>query len=344
MSQSTVDLITEAGKRKWTEPRKKGVDDKLIDGMQSYYITKRKKLEHGTAQHQEPDLETISVCSDLSARSVGLWEEEDDSDRAPFQAESMNDGSAKKDRLVAWQAHSLIHLLKSIVAFRDSKASKMDCFDLSRGSTILDEVKEVINLPDFDHNRHTRLKNCQSINLGKTIEQQVHSLVRQISCLYRDNPFHNFEHACHVTMAAHKLLDRVVTPEDVDYQRKSSRKLALDLHNYTFGITSDPLTHFAVVFSALIHDADHTGVGNKQLAIEVPVLAKRYQNQCIAEQHSVEIGWQVLMQPEFTDLQKCLFAAPEEYKRFRQLVVNSVVATDIFDQELVALRNARWKR
>jgi hypothetical protein len=50
----------------------------------------------------------------------------------------------------------------------------------------------------------------------------------------------------HVTMATNKFLNRIVIPEDVDYERESS-DIASDLHAYTYGITSDPLTQFAIV-------------------------------------------------------------------------------------------------
>jgi hypothetical protein len=86
-------------------------------------------------------------------------------------------------------------------------------------------------------------------------------------------------------MSANKLLNRIVIPENVDYQRES-KAIASDLHDYTYGITSDPLTQFAIVFSALIHDVDHSGVPNGQLAVENPELAQLYKNQSIAEQVS----------------------------------------------------------
>lgn len=40
-----------------------------------------------------------------------------------------------------------------------------------------------------------------------------------------------------------------------------------------------PLTQFAVVFSALIHDVDHPGVPNAQLVLEQTSSAKHYKNQ-----------------------------------------------------------------
>ena len=97
--------------------------------------------------------------------------------------------------------------------------------------------------------------------------------------MYRDNNFHNFEHASHVTQSVTKLLARVVTPESIDYNNMKYKKEGeAKLHEYTYGITSDPLTQFACAFSALIHDVDHTGVPNVQLIKEDKTLAELYRN------------------------------------------------------------------
>ena len=66
-----------------------------------------------------------------------------------------------------------------------------------------------------------------------------------------DNSFHNFEHASHVLASVKKLLTRIVA------NNSNSHKVGLglvDMSGNSYGITSDPLTQFAVVFSALIHD------------------------------------------------------------------------------------------
>jgi hypothetical protein len=44
------------------------------------------------------------------------------------------------------------------------------------------------------------------------------------------------------------------------------------------------------------------------------------------------------------DLRGCIYRTQEELDRFRQMVVNSVFATEFFDQELRRDRNKRWKR
>jgi len=73
-------------------------------------------------------------------------------------------------------------------------------------------------------------------------------------------------------------------------------------------------------------------------------LAIRYKNLSIAEQNSVDISWQLLMTSEYDALRACIYSSPSELRRFRQLVVNSVMATDICDKELNALRKNRWSK
>ena len=50
------------------------------------------------------------------------------------------------------------------------------------------------------------------------------------------------------------------------------------------------------------------------------------------------------MDVDFRALRNAICVNEEEQKRFRHLVVNSVLATDIVDKELKNLRNARWDR
>jgi 3'5'-cyclic nucleotide phosphodiesterase len=72
---------------------------------------------------------------------------------------------------------------------------------------------------------------------------------------------HNFEHASHVTMSSIKLLSRIIAPSDHYTEGVTPNKDdASSLHDHTYGITSDPLTQFSCVLSALIHDLDHPGM------------------------------------------------------------------------------------
>jgi hypothetical protein len=63
-------------------------------------------------------------------------------------------------------------------------------------------------------------------------------------------------------------------------------------------ITSDPLTQFAVISSALIYDVEHPGVPNAQLVKETSNLACKYNNnKSVAEPNSVDTACNLLMKP-----------------------------------------------
>ena len=50
------------------------------------------------------------------------------------------------------------------------------------------------------------------------------------------------------------------------------------------------------------------------------------------------------MKEECRELRQAIYKTEAEFKRFRQLVVNAVLATDIMDKELKTLRNNRWEK
>jgi hypothetical protein len=148
-------------------------------------------------------------------------------------------------------------------------------------------------------------------------------------------------------MSVCKLLSRVVTPKSsIDYANMAVQNASGgdELHKYTYGITSDPICQFACAFSALIHDVDHPGVPNATLVQEKAGMATMYNNKSCAEQNSLDLAWGLLMEPQYAELRKCIYQNQEEKARFRHLLVNSVMATDIADRELGAARKARWAK
>ena len=146
-------------------------------------------------------------------------------------------------------------------------------------------------------------------------------------------------------MSVTKLLSRIVAPTELDLDSDDPGAACLaTLHDHTYGITSDPLTQFACAFSALIHDLDHTGAPNAQLIKEGSELAAMYDNRSVAEQNSLDLAWDLLCEPEFSHLRCAICATKDELSRFRQLIVNAVMATDIADKDLKVLRNNRWDK
>jgi 3'5'-cyclic nucleotide phosphodiesterase len=280
----------------------------------------------------------------------------------------VNQSTDKMNRLVSWNVEILARLLKGVLTRRNNagalskKASKKWLTPLrnpendkaSTGTIVMDEVKEIILLPEFDaataQRAHAEMS--ESVELPEALAIELRDYVMTISSLYRENPFHNFEHASHVAMSVVKLLSRIVSPSDIEVvigdrgtnEEELQAEYAKTLHNLTYGITSDPLTHFACVFSALIHDVDHAGVPNTDLLKEKPALGRMYKNKSVAEQNSVDIAWELLMTDSFTNLRAAIYQTDTEKAHFRQLVVNVVMATDIMDKDLKAQRDARWDR
>ena len=73
-------------------------------------------------------------------------------------------------------------------------------------------------------------------------------------------------------------------------------------------------------------------------------MAEHYGNRSIAEQNSLDLSWNLLMESSFDDLRKYLFHSSDELLHFRELVVNSVMATEILDKDLKGMRNGRWEK
>ena len=334
LSQETADLLKEAGKESWVAPRDGVVVAKGKGEMQTFWLL----TKDGDVFAHTPDGVAIKSTRKTSQRQLVK-------NIIPAQM-AVN---PKIDRLVDWNVDVLKRLLKLIMAKRVAKydpnytpqideVAKTEGNILLKDGMALDEVVEIVELPKFDAKTQRSQPDPNTMEISSQVIQQLREFVENIACMYRQNSFHNFEHASHVTMSVSKLLSRIVAP-DIDYEDED---VEASLHDHTYGITSDPLTQFAVVIAALIHDVDHVGVPNFILMQENQNLAATYKNKSIAEQNSVDLAWETLMEPRFSDLRNCIYGDVTELNRFRQLVVQTVLATDIFDKELQTLRKSRW--
>eukprot|EP00580_Thalassiosira_gravida_P018194 CAMPEP_0201658298 /NCGR_PEP_ID=MMETSP0494-20130426/1233_1 /ASSEMBLY_ACC=CAM_ASM_000839 /TAXON_ID=420259 /ORGANISM="Thalassiosira gravida, Strain GMp14c1" /LENGTH=499 /DNA_ID=CAMNT_0048135269 /DNA_START=33 /DNA_END=1528 /DNA_ORIENTATION=+ len=143
----------------------------------------------------------------------------------------------------------------------------------------------------------------------------------------------------------------------------------------TFGIKSDPLSQLALLFSALVHDVDHTGISNRQLVLEMDDLAILYNDQSAAEQRSLAVAFRTLKGRGYGELREVLFPtststgglggsdrsddhddhAPaaassggimlgnEDFFKFRKLVIDLVLVTDIASPERTQIVKSKWK-
>lgn len=257
ISKETADILQASGKGRWIIQRQDTVVAKGKGELQTFWL----------AYHHETNSETVSSrkdgseSSEISEYSAGSFmepvEEDDEYDDEDLSSHA-KEAHAKAHRLVDWNKEVLVRLLKAIVARRqarnESKPSEEFEEDFSRetGVTVLDEVAEVVTLPAFDSSVTRKEVKPETIQLDKAVEDEVGKYIASIASMYRENPFHNFDHASHVTLSVSKLLARIVAPTDFDFANNATRSQML--HDHTYGITSDPLTQFSCILSALIHD------------------------------------------------------------------------------------------
>eukprot|EP00538_Stauroneis_constricta_P012478 CAMPEP_0119548166 /NCGR_PEP_ID=MMETSP1352-20130426/2141_1 /TAXON_ID=265584 /ORGANISM="Stauroneis constricta, Strain CCMP1120" /LENGTH=1235 /DNA_ID=CAMNT_0007593355 /DNA_START=105 /DNA_END=3812 /DNA_ORIENTATION=- len=387
ISQETADELIACGRQHWITPRADKVNAKGKGELQTYWVLRRShgddvtnssapsvssfddmasiqsfnEEEDGMHEfHDEDDANKVTKPIRLSGGgssnpSKKRWSKKPRSDSNTFSVISSHSTNSDSELAVKWNVEILQRVIKKIIAMRNPNAtldkqqfSSLRVAGSRTGQTALDEVKEVIELPNkaaAGLRANEQAGDPESIQLSPIVCEQILDFVRVIESMYNDNPFHSFSHASHVVQSTVKLLSRIVVSESIDYSDMTYKTMNKDLlHRYTYGITSDPITQFACVLAALIHDVDHPGVPNAQLVKEGAQVAKFYRDKSVAEQNSLDMAWDLLMLPQYTEFRACIYSTQEELDRFRQLLVNAVMATDIMDKELGALRKGRWEK
>jgi class 3 adenylate cyclase len=346
-SEQTINLLMKAKKGSWVIPREEKVHLKGKGTLQTYWLDPRKDRTYSVSS-RTPSVQQarLDTCI-LGQGSDDRWQ--------------------RNQRLIDWNVQVLAELLGKVV----SKRNEVNALAGSQNSIretrlnrrrqepnsssivktdrlVIDEITEIIALPQFDPNVE---KTMEIVELPTVVTDQLRGYVSNIAHAYRDVPFHNFEHASHVIMSSTKLMKRIMSPEGIECSFDDTADVteqqtlrARRIHEITYGLSSDPLALFSVVFSALIHDVDHTGLTNKELVDMRAPVAQVYREKCVAEQNSVAVAWAVLMQEEYSDLRDCIYTDDVERDRFRELIVDAVLATDIADKELGTLRKARWEQ
>lgn len=341
ISRDTADLLADAGKSDWFKPRADLVHMKGKGDVATFWLkVSRPKGARKRAKANADDFDDRSY-----------YDEDDYSDSEgsyDFETEELVQSmvSPKVSRLIEWNTEVLIRLLKQIILYRQANGIQPEKISHQRmkkitsppkGCDPVDEVKEVIDFIPLGSDVVINEEDIHSLVLDRSVVDQLHDFVTNIAIMYRDEcPFHNFEHASHVAMCVGKLLARIV---------ENTKSLNASGHgSEAFRMNCDPLVQFACVFSALIHDIDHQGVPNAQLVSEGAEIARHYKGKSVAEQNSLDLAWGLLCDENYEDLRNTLCTTEGEWRRFRQLVVNSVMATDVMDRDLRLQRDARWAK
>ena len=248
ISQEMADLLIGSGKGHWVRVRDDKVHAKGKGQLNTYWL----EVKGDVAK---------SHSSSSNDRSNGCDGQEATASNTPDFGSSAETGSTGMDekgmRLVQWNTEIIGQILKEIVARRNAidhepdpefQLAELEKGSLMRDHMVLEECADVIELPTFCASKKQRT--AEPNELPTVVVDQLRDFVQTIAMMYRRNPFHNFEHASHVTMSATKLLSRIVAP-DIQVSGKSDIDDKV-LHDHTYGITSSPLTQFAIVLGVRV--------------------------------------------------------------------------------------------
>eukprot|EP00934_Nitzschia_sp_Nitz4_P002898 Nitzschia sp. Nitz4//scaffold52_size167869//46818//50525//NITZ4_002268-RA/size167869-processed-gene-0.157-mRNA-1//-1//CDS//3329554011//2888//frame0 len=367
MSKSTADLLVAAEKGHWLEKREDPIHAKGKGLMETYWIKKRSRRDHDpnlpkskSQETDNSDSENLSDSEIFNASLTSITSRLTDSSRLsdnsrlselsgkieismPREKKLLSalmphtTPNSEKD-LISWHVTTLTMYLKNIVHQRRQQGGIVKSPGLHRARSIVrgscpyDELSESIHVPKRGRSFVAPQGRPSEVTLSPNVVNQINDFVTTISQSYRGIPFHNFIRATHTAMFLHNFLQEI-------NKRRSSASDGDCLE----AIAGDPLIQFSLMFAALIHDADHSGAPNEVLAKEQPDFAKVYKGRLIAEQHSLELSWELLMDECFHELQQSICSTKAELVRFRQLLVNLVLATDFNDKELSGIRSLRWE-
>jgi len=280
----------------------------------------------------QDEFPSLDYVQEIVERNVRLWIDNGKEWVAASRLPGASVHSSIKDKCFQMRMESLIDtnvdiletLLRDVAACHDGKIpfdNHLSEKSIRTGNPV-DEIQLVIEMKKGTKDVNTK---GSASELPPVVRAELRDFVVTIASGYQSNEFHNFMHASHVTHLANLLLTGIGSKD-------------------ASGIAYDPLAKFAIVLAALIHDVGHTGIPNRQLADENPGLAARYNNKSIAEQNSIDTAWDIFMSESYRNLHQCLFDSHEEKQRLRHLLVNCVMATDIFDKDLRTTRNLRWEK
>jgi len=129
-------------------------------------------------------------------------------------------------------------------------------------------------------------------------------LITKISKYYHLNPFHNFKHAVMVFQFLFLLIKEV----------ESS------------GVVIDNLNKFGLLMASLVHDIDHPGNTNSFEIKSNSLLARKYNNSSVLENHHCSTAFYLFQMPGIE-----LFKHLEinEYNIIRECIIECIISTDM---------------
>jgi hypothetical protein len=185
-SQETADLLEQAGKQ-WTRKREDLVCAKGKGDLQTFWIE--------FAKGSDSAGKSVESSGDHSTHTRETWAPDVSASDRKAQ-ETHQTFVEKMERLVDWNTEVFCRVLKQVVARnrslgRNKERSVMGETDFKVAGAAVDEVVEVIELPEL---AQASSDEATVAPLDPKVAIQVRCFIKKIASMYRDNPFHNFEH------------------------------------------------------------------------------------------------------------------------------------------------------
>ena len=257
-----------------------------------------------------------------------------DSGGLEFWAMMVDQGISEnsKEDLLQWNVDLLGDLLgkvaKQVAGKEDEIDRPAECKKRYKGA--IRELKESIDFPSLE-----LLKEQKSVKeeaVPPEALEQLQLFISAMASMDHERPYHNFGHSSHVSQSVVKMLLQL------DSSKKGDVGLAAKV------LSLDYRAQFACLLAAMVKDVVHPGVPNFVLVNEGGMLIQIYGEKCISQQMSIDTVWRMLVGPGFPDLRKAIYRTEEEKQHFRQVFVQCMLATDLFEPDLVESRKIRWEK
>ena len=172
VSDTTAALLVKAGKSKWLQEREDAISTPSRGFLTTHYLVRGSGLRGRRFSNEDDSAEASCDSGDEIADDKLRWIE-------------FNVGVFEK-------------LLKQIVTSGATTTTfeTVGPMKLSeRGNMPLEEVKEIIEMVDFDRSTVKKPFEEENIELPEIVVAELREYITAIASMYNDNPFHGFAHA-----------------------------------------------------------------------------------------------------------------------------------------------------
>jgi len=312
LSEQTAELILEAGKKLWVEPRDDTIFAKGKGELKTYWLST--EAPKNLSAKEAKALPVLLKMMEKANIDPGF-----------IKKKKVFDPNRKRKRLVDYHTNVLKGLLKKLAAIRDySDASfrtkKVETLSAPCKRASVTKTFAKGQIPEFPTSvQYKTFANTpgdsELHNIDASVSKQLRELIIRVSRWYRDDrPFHTFEHASHTVLSVTKFVSAIKTDDSID-----DRVL-----NIIKSMITHPLTQFVLIFAALVHDTGDEKVGEPRL---------------VAAEKSTRRAWSLFLEPAFSDLRSCVCKNRSDLEFFRRLLGKSITAVKAEAADTIQISN-----